>query len=305
MDEKRPFTRADAVAAGISPRRLGGSRFRRIFTGVFISSSVREHPRHRIEGALLLFPEGAWVSHTSAAYLYGVVVPPSPRVHISVVDPKDRRWQPGIKPHVAPRHTKVTRRAGLPVSDPIRMFIELASMLDLVDLVVAGDNMLRVLGLSASDLVSALDKTRDYWSPAARHAAQFVRDGVDSPMETRLRMLIVLAGLPEPTVNHTIRDHEGNIVARFDLSFPRLKLIVEFDGRIHAEDIRTWEKDLERREFLDDIEWRVLKVTAKGIYVEPGRTLDRVWRALCQRGPRVPLPGDGWRAHFPERSRVA
>jgi len=47
-----------------------------------------------------------------------------------------------------------------------------------------------------------------------------VRIGVDSPLETRLRLLIVLAGLPEPKVNHQLRDQHGDVVMRFDLSYP-------------------------------------------------------------------------------------
>ncbi|MCW2792403.1 MAG: hypothetical protein JWO76_1501 [Nocardioides sp.] len=305
LDTKRPFTRADAVAAGISPRRLGGSRFRRIFRGVYISSAVRPTQRERIEGALLLLPEGAWASHVSAAHWCGVVVPQTSLVHVSVRHSEDRRWQPGLKPHVAPLHTRVRRHGGILVSDPARMFIELASVLDLVDLVVAGDSLIRVFGMKAEELVAALDKTRDYWSPAARYAAQFVRDGVDSPMESRLRMLLVLAGLPEPEVNFMLRDEDGRIVARFDLSYPRLRVIVEYDGRQHVEIMENWESDLDRREFLDNEEWRILKVTSRGIYVEPGRTVERVWRLLRKRGLFLPPPVDDWRPHFPGRKPAA
>jgi hypothetical protein len=126
------------------------------------------------------------------------------------------------------------------------MFIELASMLDLVDLVVAGDSMLHVFGLTSEQLVSGLGKSKDYWSPAARYAAQFVRDEVDSPMETRLRMLIVLAGLPEPEVNLKLRDRDGNVVVRLDLAYPHLRLAIEYEGRQHVEIIENWERDIDR-----------------------------------------------------------
>ena len=305
LDPKRPFTRADALAAGISPRQLGRSRFRRIFRGVYISASVRPTQIERIVGGLLLFPEGAWASHVSGAQVCGVAVPQTSWVHISVQSPEDRRWQPGLKPHVAPLHVQVRRHHGIPVSDPVRMFVELASMLDLVDLVVAGDSMLRVMKMTAAELVAGLEATHDYWSPAARYAAQFVRDEVESPMETRLRMLLVLAGLPEPEVNHKLRDESGQVVARFDLSYPHLRLVIEYDGRQHVDIIENWEDDNERREFLDDLEWRVLKVRARGIYVEPGRTIERVARALRRCGVSLPPPSDEWRRYFPGRPSAA
>ncbi len=214
LDKKRPFTRADAVAAGISPRQLSSSRFRRIFRNVYIDGSVQETRSERAIAALLLHPDGAWVSHMSAAEWYGIVVPKVSVVHVSVQDPKDRRWTRGIKPHVAPPGAHAQKRRRLNVSKPTRLFIELASVLDLVDLVVAGDSMIKVFGMKAADLVAALADRTEYWSGTARFAAAFVRDEVDSPMETRLRMLIVLAGLPEPEVNYKIRDENGDVIVR-------------------------------------------------------------------------------------------
>lgn len=301
FDSKRPFTRADAVAAGISPRRLSGSRYRRVFRGVYICADVPPHQHQRIVGGLLLHPPSARASHLSGAQICGVAVPEHSTVHISVPLAKDRRWQPGLKPHVSPLHVKAITWKGVSISDPVRMFVELASILDLVDLVVAGDSILRVFKLTAAEFRRSLDEVRDYWSPAARYAAQFLRDEVDSPMESRLRMLIVLAGLPEPQVNFKLRNRDGDVIVRFDLSYPHLRLAVEYDGRHHV-DIRShWEDDLDRREFLDGIEWRVIKVVARGIFVEPWRTIQRVATALRERGAVLgPLSSD-WRPFFPGR----
>lgn len=304
VDTKRPFTRADAMAAGINPRKLG-SRYRRIFRDVYVDESVSDDTRIRATAALMLHPVGAWISHQSAARLYGVVVPNSPVTHVSVQRAADRRWSDGLKPHLAPPGEHTHQHRGLPVSQPVRMFIELAGVLDLVDLVVAGDSMVRVLGVRAEQLRDALTRRTDYWSGTARFAASFVRDEVDSPMETRLRMLIVLAGLPEPEVNYKIRDANGDVVVRFDLSYPAQRMAVEYDGRHHVEIITQWESDDERREYLDEIEWRILKVRSSGIYVEPGRTVERVWRALRSRGMSLRPPGEGWKPHFPQRRSAA
>jgi hypothetical protein len=117
-------------------------------------------------------------------------------------------------------------------------------------------------------------------------------------------MLLVLAGLPEPVVNHLLRDEHGAVVRRFDLCYPLLRLIVEYDGRQHAEDRRQYDHDRDRREELDDGGWKILVVTAEGIYRDPERTLRRVRRALVSRGaadvPRTLRPE--WRAHFPGRA---
>ena len=120
-------------------------------------------------------------------------------------------------------------------------------------------------------------------------------------MESRLRMLLVLAGLPEPVVNHTEHDDHGRWVRRFDLSYPTVRVAVEYDGRQHAESDRQWQRDVDRREELDNDGWRIVVVLAKGIYREPDRTLTRVVSALRSQGMAVRITSQEWRVHCPTR----
>ena len=122
-------------------------------------------------------------------------------------------------------------------------------------------------------------------------------------METRLRMLMVLAGLPEPVVNHIEYDAVGAWAKRFDLSYPDLLLIIEYDGRQHAEDDRQWGRDIDRREELDADGWRLIVVRSGGVYTEPGRTLERIMAAMRACGARQ-LPrtlNPEWERYFPGR----
>ena len=213
-------------------------------------------------------------------------------------DPAERRQRRGLRCHVAAIDASEIRIVGgLRISAPNRMFVELASFLPLVDLVVLGDWMVRQRLTSVADLVEYCRTSPDQHARLAREAATYVRERVDSPMESRLRMLLVLAGLPEPQVNRQVRDAGGTVVLRLDLSYPGVRVAVEYDGRQHLELVDQWERDVERRDDLDG--WRVVTVTSKGIYREPEKTLLRVWRALHERGFR-PLPPlkDDWRPHF-------
>ncbi|MBY9075419.1 hypothetical protein K1X13_11365 [Nocardioides sp. WL0053] len=56
LDLRRPFTRADAVRAGISPRVLRTSRFRRIFRGVYVLREQPGLPRRLAEDWRPFFP---------------------------------------------------------------------------------------------------------------------------------------------------------------------------------------------------------------------------------------------------------
>ena len=303
LETRRPFTRADALAAGIPARDLRGSKFRRIFHGVYIDARVPDHPLIRAEAALLVHPPTAFASHVTAARAHGLPVPTHPAEHVTVVSAADRSKRAGIKCHVADTDD-VIEISGVRVSGPHRMFVELAPMLSLVDLVVVGDALVRLGKTTPAALAAACERSDARHATEALQAARYVREEVDSPMETRLRMLIVLAGLPEPEVNHKIRDEHGRVTRRFDLSYPSVRLIVEYDGRQHVEIQQNWTSDLERREEFDDAGWRILVVTSDGIYKDPAKTVARVHRALRSQGWRG-LPtrtSDAWRPHFRGRS---
>jgi hypothetical protein len=304
FDVRRPFTRAAAVRNGISPKTLRGPRFRRILRGVFVDASLPRWDEERIDAALLLFDASAF--HASAARLLGVPIPTSPDEHVSVLDPGHRRRREGVVCHLAV-DGDIVRVRGRRCSSAVALFGELAASLDLVDLVVVGDHLVRRGLASVGSLREVAATLTGPTGRQARRAAAYVRAGVDSPMETRLRMLLVLSGLPEPTINHTIRDVDGEPVRRFDLSWPSVEVIVEYDGRHHVAREQTWERDLDRREWIDDGGWRLRVVTARGVYVEPARTVERVFGVLRMRGlPGLPTrPRDDWRPHFPGHTTAA
>ena len=300
FDPMRPFTTAQAVQAGLSKAQLRGREYRMLLRGVHISSRVPYRPSHRTEAALLIHPAGAVATHTSAARVRGAPVPADASEHVTVSDRDDRRFRNGVKCHVASLAADEIQVVGrLTISSPHRMFVELAETFDLVDLVVVGDWLVKHKKLTCASLLQYCAERATRHGRRAREAAAYVRDRVDSPMESRLRMLIVLSGLPEPVVNLEVRDDHGVATMRLDLSYPKYKVAVEYDGRHHVEVVHQWEHDIDRREELDRGEWRLVVVTSKGIYREPARTLDRVWCALRQRGcTALPPPTDGWRPHF-------
>jgi very-short-patch-repair endonuclease len=87
-------------------------------------------------------------------------------------------------------------------------------------------------------------------------------------------------------VNFIMRHLDGSWRMRFDLCYPALKLIIEYDGRQHARDSAHWQRDLKRREELDALGWRLIVVTAADLYDAPEQVLARVQTALIERGAR-------------------
>jgi len=284
LDVRRPFSRAQARAAGIKLREVLGPQFHKILYDSYVSASVPVTTRLRAEAALRISVSSAYVSHHTAAQLWGGVVPASSDVHITVPGNAPRSRRQGIRAHSATGPTMTSTHSGLRLSSPTQTFLDLAGTLDLVDLVLLGDSLVKAKRVTPEDLVTAASQWAGNGAARARRAARFVRHGVDSPKETRVRMLLVLAGLPEPTVNLIIRKPDGTWRMRFDLSYPGFKLIIEYDGRQHAEDSAQWRRDLVRREELDRMGWRLIVITSDDLHDAPEAVLTRVRDALTERG---------------------
>lgn len=297
------FLRQEGLRAGLTKHHLDGPGYHAVFGGVRVPATTRITTRVLAEAAVLVCGDSAVVSHHSAAVLWGGVVPDTPWTHVSVPSSPLRIRRDGVRAHRSTRTTAPARLGSLPLTSPVDTFLDLAKELDLVDLVVLGDSLVRAGRVSTDELCQAAAASQSPGARSARCAAALVRDRVDSPMETRLRLLLVFAGLPEPVVNLDVVDSQGVVVYRLDLAFPGVKVAVEYDGRQHAEDDRQWGHDLTRREDLDGMGWRLVVCRAPDVYTSPEATVARVAGVLRDRGMRLGPAGATpmLRRHFPGR----
>ncbi|TCC40148.1 hypothetical protein [Kribbella speibonae] len=282
------FTAADAPALGISRGVLRGTRYRRVLGSVYVDGTVAVTPRLQAEAALLLTP-GAVASHDTALSLWTANDRPDDVVHVTVQrDPQLTRPRvSGLRVHEV-RHLDRTLRDGLPLTPPERTFLDLAPYRDLTSLVAAGDSLVRRTDVEPYHLVDTLAAVTGVRGVRlAREAAALVRADVDSPMESLLRLLIVLGGLPEPRIGHVISDAAGGWLAKPDLSYPEIKLAVEYDGRHHIVDVRQWRQDIRRRENLEREGWLVRVFTAYDLLHIPHTVVARISQDLHARHPRL------------------
>ncbi len=103
-------------------------------------------------------------------------------------------------------------------------------------------------------------------------------------METRLRMLLVLAGLPRPTAQKSIHDRWGRFLGRPDLYYSERKLGLEYDGGTH----RTSLVDDNRRQnrlLAEGIQ--LLRFTAGDIYTRSEAVIDEVRITLGRAGDQA------------------
>jgi hypothetical protein len=281
---------ADARAVGLSERVVRGSRFRRIFRGVYIRADVLDMSQLRFDAAVRLATGDIWATCHTAAAFYAVPVPEDDDTHVGLPPGFTRPRCEGLAPHRHDTQPAIRIVGGRRVATPDDMFLQMAEYLDLVDLVILGDRLARVGLSSPEQLVEASCGHGGRGARLARRAAALVRARVDSPMETRVRLLIVLGGLPEPETGRAALDSCGGWIATPDLSYPAFKIAHEYDGADHTKP-RQRHKDNRRRESYDREGWRLVLITGIDFFRFPAHTSIP---AIAERPlPDVPLDAEG------------
>ncbi len=287
----RALRSREAAAAGVTP-----SRQRRDDVG---------HPHHGVRtfgvdgGSVLgrarafapaLLP-GQFFSHATALALHDVELPPehAERVHVSVEFPRTPPRGRGIHGHSL-RRLLPSQRFGLPVTTAETAWCHAAAVLSRAELVMAGDRLVtgvRVRGARAdaeTDLERlAAEHLRQLGGPGSARRAwalERIRSGVDSRMETRLRLLLVEHGLPEPVVDHAVPTIERML--HVDLAYPDRRVAIEYEGDVHRTDQMRFRRDITRREQLEAAGWRVIRVTVADL-ADPRALVGRIRRVLAQR----------------------
>jgi len=301
FDPFRPFLTEWGRAAGLTKRELAGPAYRQIIHGVHISAIVPDSLVVRARAALLRAADGALLSHDSAAELWVPSWPRSSEVHLSF-SRSVKTMGEGIRTHRFRYRMEKWTRHGLPVTGPAMTFIHLAVKLDLIGLVSFGDRLVARDAISPGELVQAALAWDGHGRRAAITAARLVRERSESVPETHSRLLMVLAGLPEPTCNHPYMVG-GRQRFRLDLAWVEYKVALEYDGRWHDEPEQR-RKDKARRKEMRDAGWIIIVIRADDLYDAPDGVVDEVADALRQRGCPIELSLN-YQRWFQPRGQIA
>jgi hypothetical protein len=210
-------------------------------------------------------------------------------VHVSTFGPGPLVRTPGVRAHRAdPRTIRLIDIDGCFVADPATAWAHLGSW-SVPDLVALGDHFCRVWRpgpgrphagtppmATIEDLQARIGGVRRRGIRQLREALDLVREDSWSPRESKLRCLIIRAGLPEPALNQDIYDDHGRFLGCFDLVYPDLKVAIEYNGLFHA---GSYAKDVERIAALRAAGWTVIEVTT-ALYSKPEELIRRILSAL-------------------------
>ena len=138
-------------------------------------------------------PEAVF-SGSTAGWLHGLDLPPVDPVQVTVPNAHSSN-----RARICLRRAKlhpgdVVRLRGLPVTSALRTALDLGSRPPLVEAVVGLDMALHRRLVSLSELFSYVEANRGAKGIATlRRAIELAEPATESPMETRLRMLLVMA----------------------------------------------------------------------------------------------------------------
>ena len=239
------------------------------------------------QAAVVGVPKDSVVVGFSAAAIWGMPLPPSvAQVLKSVPVSLSRREaaaairRPRVDGHsIDLPADRCAMNESLVLTTPARTWVDCPALLPAEHLLAMGDWAL-ARGLLTLDEIKAIVT----WARGrrgvvrAREVLPWIRTGVESAQESRLRWHIVADHLPEPEINPEIV-LPGRRLVRLDLAYRGLRIALEFDGEWH---FHTQEHDAQRRRELMDAGWKLI-VATKEDFLHPSGVLTMIRAGIAER----------------------
>ncbi|MDO9454792.1 hypothetical protein [Nocardioides sp.] len=297
---QRPFSRAEALDAGVTSRMLEGQRFVRVHDGVW---RVRDHEmtdEDWLLAAQLALPARAHLTGISRLQQLGLDF--GPRLPIRFVVEGDLHRQ--LENVFLHRTKKLAPRDEIGIC-VAAAFIAYCSLARVIDAVKVGDWLLHHGHMTLDELKALAYGAR--WRAGAFEAL-WICDYLDgdsrSLKESETRAVLEFAGLPRPKVNATVPLWE-TVTIIVDLFYVAFRAAVEYEGRQHFEDPIQFASDIGRYAALRRGEIAYVQATNEKLN-QPRHLVLEVHQMLVTRGYDGPAPefGDRWASLFGPLSKA-
>lgn len=292
------FTIKEAAAAGIGRGRSSARDLAAPFHGVRATIAPGE-PLDRVRSLVPRLRRGQLVGGRTALFVWGYPHPGSWRrddvIEVVVVTDAPRPRTRGVKGlRLAEGRARPWRIGSIPLVDPLAALFMCATTLTRGQIVTLVDALITTAddypGLRSGRPVLTpveVEQRLDEWGrfpgcARIREALGSARECVESPKETETRLRIVASGLPEPEVQHEVRER-GRFIARVDLAYPGLKIAIEYEGDGHRTSRDQWRRDIQRQRELEDLGWIVIRVTELDLRDGGAALLTRIRHAIASR----------------------
>jgi len=154
--------------------------------------------------------------------------------------------------------------SGMDCTTPARTAFDIGRTLEPGVAIPILDALMNATRVKPADVLAVADARPRHRGVRTLRAAIALADaGAESPQESRLRLLLVRAGLPGPETQIEFRDRYGAPHIRVDMGWPQWHVAVEYDGVQHWTDSRQRSWDIDRIAILEAMGWVVVRVSAE------------------------------------------
>jgi very-short-patch-repair endonuclease len=281
-----PQLHVAGVGRGVVQRRLANGMLHRRYRGVYLVGHPILLPGAAELAGVLACGRQTFVSHRSAARLWGLVQTSGGDVEVTVAG-RECRSRHGLLVHSveALAAADQAERRGIPVTAPARALIDFASTTgrDDAERAIAEGFALKLV--TEQQLRGAADRAPNR-AGVARVKAILGQPG--GPSRTRsdgeraMLRLIRAAHLPPPRTNYHVAGYSA------DFCWPDERLIVELDGYDFHSNRAAFERDHRRDIAHRDAGYEVLRFTGRQLEEAPVYVATVIARALDRRGRSRP-----------------
>jgi hypothetical protein len=285
MDEIETLTWRELVCRTGSPAAarvaISQGLWWRVVRGAYVACEVADSPSVRLQTLRRVLPPDVAVSHRAALWVLGLDVLDEV---VDVTVPRGRHLarRAGLRVHTAALpDDQLCEVSGLLVVSASRAFADVARSESLVEAVAVGDAVLRSGAATREALEEAVEIAGGLRGVAgARLVLPHLEPRSESLMESRVRMTLVLGGVPRPAAQHDLYDDAGHI-ARADFHLDGL--VIEYDGRAQRLDKAAFVADRRRQTRIAEVGCELRRLTSHDYYVRPRAAVcAEVLRAVAQ-----------------------
>jgi very-short-patch-repair endonuclease len=261
------------LARTLSRMRAGGELLA-VMPGIYAVPALAGEVRTRIRAAMLWNADAVLTGAAAALVSFWPAIPLG---QIDLALPRAPSCRPTgfrLTHRRIPAHL-ICRRGSLRFAAPALTALDLCEHLD----GDAIDTALRTRAATLDAMQAALADTR--WRTGNRLRRRLLLDSRDEPWsaaERRCHRLLREAGIVGWQSNYPVPGPDHRFF--LDVAFPRQKVVLEIDGRLHQTDAALFESDRWRQNWLVLSGWRVLRFTWSMLTGRPDEVIQAVHSAL-------------------------
>jgi hypothetical protein len=265
----------------VSRRSLYGAQYRHVLRGVWMHVDLTDTRERRLAAVRLVLPMGYFICGLTAAWIHGIDVQDrrAGLVWIGCRTGGRLRTRLGcLVREITVGDSDLEMIDGVLITTPLRTVFDCGRWLSVAEGTVVADAIAHAGAITKAELAAYTKTHRALRGIRTLDVVIALMDAKsESPMETRVRVLIIQAGLPRPECQLVVHDTAGRFVARADMGYEVQRTIVEYDGAFHWEQRRA---DDRRRHMMRELGWTVIVVSRDDYYATPDELVATIRSAL-------------------------